>query len=154
MNSALRISLKAGERIYINGAVLRTDRKVTIDILNEVTFLLEQHVMKPEDTTTPLRQLYFMVQTMLIDPAGAGKARDMAKTLLAALAKAVVNRELLAGLAAVSLHVEEGKPFDALKAIRMLYPIEAEILARMNEPGEVDGGSIDKPRMIGGGQCK
>lgn len=61
MNSGLKITLRAGERIFVNGGVLRVDRKVSIELMNDVIFLLEQHVMKPEDTTTPLRQLYFMI---------------------------------------------------------------------------------------------
>jgi flagellar protein FlbT len=72
MKSSLRISLKAGERIFINGAVLRVDRKVALEFLNDVTFLLENHVLQPEQATTPLRQLYFIVQMMLINP----KARN------------------------------------------------------------------------------
>jgi flagellar protein FlaF len=41
--------------------VLRADRKVSIEILNDATFLLEAHVMKVEDASTPLRQLYFII---------------------------------------------------------------------------------------------
>ena len=41
MKSTLRISLKSGERIFINGAVLRVDRKVALEFLNDVTFLLD-----------------------------------------------------------------------------------------------------------------
>ena len=57
MKSTLRISLKAGEKIFINGAVLRVDRKVALEFLNDVTFLLENHVLQPEEAKTPLRQL-------------------------------------------------------------------------------------------------
>ena len=71
----LQISLKPGERIYVNGAVLKVDRKVSIEFLNDVTFLLEHHVLHPDDTRTPLRQLYFIVQTLLIDPANGADAR-------------------------------------------------------------------------------
>ena len=62
----MHISLRAGEKFYINGAVLRVDRKVSIELLNDATFLLEAHVMHVEDVTTPLRQLYFIVQIMLM----------------------------------------------------------------------------------------
>ena len=44
------------------------DRKVSLEFLNDVTFLLESHVIQVEDTTTPLRQLYFIAQTMLMEP--------------------------------------------------------------------------------------
>ena len=67
--ATLRITLRAGERVFVNGAVLKVDRKTTLEFLNDVTFLLEGHVIQAEDATTPLRQLYFTVQMMLIDPS-------------------------------------------------------------------------------------
>ena len=77
MRNTLRLSLKPGEKIYINGAVLRVDRKVTLELLNDVQFLLESHVLQAEDASTPLRQLYFILQVMLMNPQGAQDARDM-----------------------------------------------------------------------------
>ena len=77
MTNTLKISLKPNEKIYINGAVIRVDRKVTIELMNDVQFLLESHVIQADDASTPLRQLYFIVQVMLINPAGAGEAREM-----------------------------------------------------------------------------
>ena len=74
MKSTLRISLKSGERIFVNGAVLRVDRKVAVEFLNDVTFLLENHVLQPEQATTPLRQLYFIAQMALINPEGTTHA--------------------------------------------------------------------------------
>ena len=75
MMKSMHISLKAGEKLFLNGAVFQVDRKVTLELLNDATFLLESHVMQPEDTTTPLRQLYFVAQSLLVDPANADAAR-------------------------------------------------------------------------------
>ena len=47
------ISLRPGERVDINGAVLQVDRKVTIELLNDAMFLLEGHVMHDDETTMP-----------------------------------------------------------------------------------------------------
>ena len=41
MKNTLKISLKPNEKIYLNGAVIRVDRKTTIELLNETQFLLE-----------------------------------------------------------------------------------------------------------------
>ncbi len=43
--------------------------------MNDATFLLESHVMQAEDATTPLRQLYFAAQTMLIESRPGCAAR-------------------------------------------------------------------------------
>ena len=70
----MKISLRAGERIYVNGAVLRVDRKVSVELVNDVMFLLEGQVMQASDATTALRQLYFIVQLMLMNPTDIGAA--------------------------------------------------------------------------------
>lgn len=136
MSGTLRISLRAGERIYINGAVFRVDRKVSLELLNSVTFLLEQHVMKPEDTTTPLRQLYFMVQTALIEPGGAPQAIEMAQASLALLKVAFSNEKVLEGLGDVESLLARQRRFECLKVIRGLIAIEAKILAGEDVPSE------------------
>jgi len=71
MTNTLKISLKPNEKIYINGAVIRVDRKVTVELMNDVQFLLENHVIQADDASTPLKQLYFILQVMLMNPAGA-----------------------------------------------------------------------------------
>ena len=43
------IHLKRGEKLYVNGAVVRVDRRTSLEFLNDVTFLLENHVMQAED---------------------------------------------------------------------------------------------------------
>lgn len=128
MKAALRITLKAGERIYVNGAVIRVDRKVALEFLNNVTFLIEHHVVKPEETTTPLRQLYFMIQTTLMEPGGSAAAVEMAARSLQLLESTFANGEVLEGLAKVKIAMERQRYMDALKVIRSLFPIEDSIL--------------------------
>lgn len=128
MKSTLRISLKSGERIFINGAVLRVDRKVALEFLNDVTFLLENHVLQPEDATTPLRQLYFIAQMILINPEGKEQSTSLFRKSVSMLLNCFQNDEILAELKRVDGMVASGRAFDALKAIRSLYPIEDRIL--------------------------
>lgn len=128
MTKSFTISLRGGERLYINGAVLRFDRKVSIEVLNDVTFLLEHHVMKPEDTTTPLRQLYFVVQSIAIDPANANSARMMFETSHTLLLSAFKNEQVLAGLRSVRDLVKRERLFEALKILRSLFSVEDAIL--------------------------
>jgi flagellar biosynthesis repressor protein FlbT len=124
MAGGLKITLRAGERIFINGGVLKVDRKVSIELMNDVIFLLEQHVMKPEETTTPLRQLYFMVQMMLMDPSLHMKARTMAKESVSNLLASIRDPKLIQGLQDAGAMLESDRPFDALKKVRSLLPLE------------------------------
>lgn len=128
MTKPFTVSLKAGERVFVNGAVIRAGSKVSLEFLNDVTFLLEQHVMRPESTTTPLRQLYFIVQTMLMDPAAADSTRMVFDASYELLAEAVETPELKEGLAAVSRYVGAGRIFEALRTLRNLYAVEALVL--------------------------
>ncbi|MCY1230709.1 flagellum biosynthesis repressor protein FlbT [compost metagenome] len=128
MKSTLRISLKSGERIFVNGAVLRVDRKVAVEFMNDVTFLLENHVLQPEDATTPLKQLYFIAQMILINPEGAEQSTAMFRKSVVMLLNCFKNEEILAELKRVDGLVTNGRAFEALKAIRGLYAIEDRIL--------------------------
>lgn len=125
---SMLISLRPGQRIYLNGAVVRVDRKVTLELLNDATFLLESHVMQPEETTTPLRQLYYVVQTMLIDPSTAEKGRELFIRMADGLRSSFKSEAVLSGLNEVAALVEKGRNFEALRTIRGLFPHEDAIL--------------------------
>jgi flagellar protein FlbT len=109
------------------------DRKVSIELLNDVIFLLEQHVMKPEETTTPLRQLYFMIQMMLMDPALHMKARTMAKESVANLLASFADAQIVAGLTETGALLDGDRPFEALKKVRSLLPLEVTASETTNE---------------------
>ena len=127
--STIRLSLRAGEKIYVNGAVLRVDRKTSIEILNDTTFLLEQHVLQPERATTPLRQLYFVAQTMLMDPANAEGCRLVFEESHRLLSRTFRHPDVLAGLETVARLMQAGRTLETMKAIRALLPIEDRIMA-------------------------
>lgn len=124
----MNISLRRGERIYINGAVFRVDRKVCIELLNDVTFLLENHVIQASDATTLLKQLYFAVQLMLISPNDIDAALCLSRDILAACVKSLREQRIVEGLASIANLIEGKRYFEALKVIRGLFPIEKELL--------------------------
>ncbi|RUX21448.1 flagellar biosynthesis repressor FlbT [Mesorhizobium sp. M2A.F.Ca.ET.042.01.1.1] len=133
MTNTLKISLKPNEKIYINGAVIRVDRKVTIELMNDVQFLLESHVIQADQASTPLRQLYFIVQIMLINPAGAAEARDMFRRSLPMLIASFDNQDICNRLKQIDRMVGEDEIYEALKAIRALYPLERKALEDIDE---------------------
>lgn len=113
--ATLRISLRAGERIFVNGAVLKVDRKTTLEFLNDVTFLLESHVMQAEQAKTPMRQLYFIVQMMLMDPNSVEAAAGLFAKAHPAMLKTYSNRDIIDGLLEVEELIGRGRSFEALK---------------------------------------
>ncbi len=134
MSKSMRINLKPGERIFLNGAVVRVDRKVTLELMNDVSFLLESHVLQVEDTTTPLRQLYFAVQAMLIDPRNAQAAYGLFREQIGALQAVVETPEILEGLEQVQILVARERLYDALRQLRCLFPLEDAILTKEAAP--------------------
>ncbi len=131
MSKPFSISLKAGEKIFVNGGVLRVDRKVSIEFLNDVSFLLEAHVMQPEQTTTPLRQLYFVVQTMLIDPVNAGATKQLFDASYYGVFDALPPRQdLHRALTEIRQSVEAKRYFEALKILRGWFVIEEAIMGK------------------------
>jgi flagellar protein FlbT len=125
----MNISLKRGERIYINGAVFRVDRKVCIELLNDVTFLLENHVMQAADATTPLKQLYFSVQLMLISPNDIEAALYLSRDLLSTCAKSLQEPQVIEALPTITGLIQNKRYFEALKVIRGLFHYEKDIVA-------------------------
>jgi flagellar biosynthesis repressor protein FlbT len=125
----MKVSLRAGERIYINGAVLRVDRKVSLELVNDVMFLLEGQVMQAADATTALRQLYFIVQLMLMNPTEMGDAAALYGQHYAALSAVCENPQMLEGLVAIDELVGATRYYEALKRIRALFPVEQAILS-------------------------
>jgi flagellar biosynthesis repressor protein FlbT len=138
MKKPICISLRGGERIYVNGAVLRVDRKVTLELINDVTFLLESQVMQVTDATTPLRQLYFVVQLMLMSPQDVEHAKTVYRQQRSGLLAATQNAEILSGLEQIEKLVESKRYYEALRRIRALFEIEQLILAGGDLPRPVE----------------
>lgn len=128
------IHLKRGEKLYVNGAVLRVDRRTSLEFLNDVSFLLENHVMQAEDARTPLRQLYFIVQSMLIDPANAGLTLELYKHLSHRVRVTLPPEAFAANLDIADQKVAEGRYFDALKHLRGSFALE--------------DGAVEKPQTL------
>jgi flagellar biosynthesis repressor protein FlbT len=129
----MNITLRAGERLFINGAVIRLDRKASIELLNDVTFLLENHVMQADAATTLVRRIYFAVQIMLMEPNAAANAAPLARSLIQSALGAYCAPELAAGLKNVAASLARGRNFEAMKALRGLFALEDKELAALAE---------------------
>ena len=129
----MHVTLRPNEKIYVNGAVLKVDRKVSIELMNDAVFLLEAHVMLEHNATTLMRQLYFIVQTMLMEPGEAEDNKRIFHAQCVALSSAYASVGIIEGLLRVASLVDKRRNFEALKVIRGLFAVEDALLAR-NEP--------------------
>jgi flagellar biosynthesis repressor protein FlbT len=125
------IHLKKNEKLFINGAVIMLDRRGSIELLNDAQFLLASHVMQVEDATTPLRRLYFVVQTMIVDPANSELTGTLFDTHLNQLRGAVSLGSYQELLDTVKNLVTETEYFEALKLLRKNFDMDEILMARM-----------------------
>ena len=126
MKAKMRFNLKAGERIYINGAGLTVSSKVTLNLLNDAQFLLESHVLQVAEATTPMRQLYFVIQALLINRTEVPRAISVFRDLHASLLVTYTDDEVKKGLTEAGRLVEAGRMFEALKLVRNMFDIDAD----------------------------
>jgi len=123
---SLRIELKPGEEILINGALLRAEkRRVNLRLLKNAQFLRGRDFMRAEDATTPARQLYFAAMQLCLsdaEPDRLSAEREELQARLRAHAEASdcsVTRQICAAM------VEEigaGHYYQALKLCKRLDP--------------------------------
>src|SRR3990167_3367404 len=67
---ALKLTLKPGEKIAINGAVIvNGDRRTEFLVENRASILRETDIMRAEEATTPARRVYLPVMMMALDPS-------------------------------------------------------------------------------------
>lgn len=135
MKAKMRFSLKAGERIFINGAVLTVSQKVTLSLLNEARFLLESHVLQVTEATTPMRQLYFVAQSILINPQDAEKVMGAFRKLYDSILLVTADEPAREALRRAGDLVEADRIFEALKVIRTLF--EPTTVAATTPPAAV-----------------
>ncbi len=125
--TSFRVSMKPNERIYVNGAVLKFDRKTSLEFLNDVHFLLESQVMQAEDADTPLKRLYFVVQILLMAPQDTAAATGAFNEQLHQLLTTFEEPYVLNELKNVDRLVKEARYHEAMKVLRSLYAIEKKI---------------------------
>lgn len=127
----MHITLRPNEKIYVNGAVLKVDRKVSIELMNDAIFLLEAHVMLERNATTLMRQLYFIVQTMLMEPAESDTNSQAFHCQCIAISAAYDSIPVIEGLIKVAGLVGKRRHFEALKVVRGLFPVEDDLIGSL-----------------------
>ncbi len=125
----MQIHLKKGEKVYVNGAVIRAGHRCSLEFLNNVTFLLDSHVMQAEKAETPFKQIYFVVQAMLIDPDNAQVICEIYWQLSGCLHSTLENAELVRGLESSDACIKNHRYFHALKIICGLFEAESNVLS-------------------------
>ncbi len=126
----LKLTLKPGEKIAVNGAViLNGDRRAEFVVENHAQVLRERDIMRAEEATTPARRVYLPVMMMALDPANRVQAFPEFEQRLTELAGVLSNQRALALCLKISAAVANAAYYRALGHCRALIDFENERLS-------------------------
>lgn len=124
---ALKLTLKADERIIAGGAVLRntTGRSVQLSIENEVPVLREKEILGESKANTPCKRVYLTVQLMYIDEQNLPRYQkiywDLAREVMQAAPSTAAIFER------ISAAIYTRRYYQALKEARRLVSYEEKV---------------------------
>ncbi|MSO55207.1 MAG: flagellum biosynthesis protein FlbT [Rhodospirillales bacterium] len=127
----LKLQIKAGQRIIVNGAVVENigTRTAALLVKNEAAIMRDTDILTPEDAVTPASRAYYALQCLYLFPSQTDKYLPLFKDLSAGYAEAAPSaREIIDGLRE---HVDQGQFYMALKKARDLIQHEAKVLTHV-----------------------
>ncbi len=127
----LRISLRDGEKMIVNGAVMRASGRVELMIENHVALLRGREVMRAEEANTPARRLYFTCMMAYIDEKGRSEHQHRVVTLLGDLMGVFRTDEARMACLEFARLAALGDYYRALGICRQLMAYEATVFDRM-----------------------
>lgn len=126
----LRINLRDGEKVVINGAVLRAVGRTDIVIESEAAILRGRDVLAPEDADTPAKRLYFACMMAYIDPDHLIQHQSRVLSLFEELLHALEAPEAKATCIAFANKIARCSFYRALADCRTLIAYEEQALGR------------------------
>ena len=126
----LRITLKDGEKMIVNGAVLRASGRTELVIENPAAIMRGREIMAPAEATTPARRLYFATMLAYIEEDGRAAYQDRIVELLRDFMGALETDEARVTCVRFANRVAVGDFYRALADCRTLIAYESEALAR------------------------
>ncbi|MFZ5746650.1 MAG: flagellar biosynthesis repressor FlbT [Pseudomonadota bacterium] len=120
----LRITLRDGEKAIINGAVIQSVGRTQLAIENRVAILRGREVMRPEEATTPARQLYLACQLAYIDPDGREEHQEAVIAALKSAMDRLNSAEAKGACVQFARDIAAGAYYRALAAARNVIAFE------------------------------
>lgn len=129
----LRISLRDGEKVVINGAVIRASGRTDLAVESKVTILRGREIMSPAEATTPARALYFHTMMAYLDPERIDEHHRNVIAALQTVTRLVPNEAGRVAAAAFARKAASADYYRALGECRALMRLEHEALAEVAE---------------------
>ena len=129
--TGLVLKLAPKERVLINGAVIENgDRRSRLAIMTPNAHILRlRDAIHPEEVTTPVRRVCYVVQLVLSGDVVPAEARTQLLRGIEQLSQVLTDADSRALLAAATAAVLEDQHYQALKVLRSLLPREERLFA-------------------------
>ena len=140
---ALKVELKAGERIIIGECVItNADQRTRLLIDGEAPILRERDIMTPKIADTPAKNLYFIIQMMYLSKT----PRDHHETYFQLMREIVqAAPSTWPYIENINNHILTGEMYKALNQARKLIAYEQELLENAKRSGRLPvGGEGDR----------
>ncbi|MEL6369347.1 MAG: flagellar biosynthesis repressor FlbT [Pseudomonadota bacterium] len=127
---ALKLTLKPGERVAINGAVIvNGDKRTSFLVESKANVLREADIMQPEEATTPARRIYLPIVMMALAGDPHREYLREFEMRLKEFANAVTDRRALELCLKISARVANNDYYKALASCRQLIEFETDRLS-------------------------
>ncbi|MCR9256840.1 MAG: flagellar biosynthesis repressor FlbT [Alphaproteobacteria bacterium] len=134
---ALKINVRPGEKLVINGAVITMGDPASYIVLqNQATFLREKDIMQPEEANTPARKIYFSLMLMYLDPEEGKQYYGEFMERMMELMQATTLQDVRNTLMTIFKHVQDMDYFRALKACKALIKFEDALFSEFSAAEE------------------
>ncbi len=126
---SLKLTLKPGERLVVNGAVLQNgDRRSNLVIQNKASILREKDIMQPDEADTPAKRIYFAIMMLYMETGSKKSHQDEFLKRMSEFMDAVSSPEIVSLCVEIIHLAQMGNFYKALTVCRKLFPLEAERL--------------------------
>ncbi|RVV96870.1 flagellum biosynthesis protein FlbT [Mesobaculum littorinae] len=126
---ALKLTLKPGERVVVNGCVIRnSDRRHVITIENRADIVRGHDLLEADGEVTPVRKVYFLIQSVLIQSELRDTVVPLIQRQLAALVT-VFGQPSMGRIFEAANFVSQSDYYKAMRALRPVLDHEQEVLS-------------------------
>lgn len=129
----LKIQLKKGQKIIINGAVLEnaSSRTASLLVMNNASILRDADILTAEDAVTPAARVYYSLQCMYLFPEQRDTYLPSLNEFIEAYDKAAPSAGII--ISELRHFVEDDRMYNALKKGHELIDHEHKVLGHVQQ---------------------
>ncbi|MEL6828917.1 MAG: flagellar biosynthesis repressor FlbT [Pseudomonadota bacterium] len=136
----LKLNLKPGERLVINGAVIRNpDRRHVLMVETQSDVIRGKDLLEPDAAATPVSKVYYLIQTALTQAETRDKLVPVIQRDLATLATVFGGAEV-AHIFEAANYVSQSDFYKALTELRPVLRHEEVLIQRSSQRPPTNAG--------------